>query len=208
MEHTKQWLRYIDAWHVRDATLNLPGMTVRNSAQDDLGTVDGLIVDAGSGRPYYIVVKAGGWFTSKHFLVPVGQLHLTPDRDALLVLLSKEQIGRFPGFDRSTFQALSEDEVARLNADMLAACEPDTFDRGADSISSRPSYQVPAWWDEYASPRARPKASSPDGPHFDGRAQPGDVIGIETDGERTGVGDTKEDEDERRQRALDAAARQ
>ena len=35
-------------------------------------------------------------------------------------------------------------------------------------------------------------------PHFDGRAQPGDVLGIETGGERTGIGDTAEDEDERR----------
>jgi hypothetical protein len=40
-------------------------------------------------------------------------------------------------------------------------------------------------------------------PHFDGRAQPGDVIGIETGGERTGIGDTSEDEDARRRRGGD-----
>ena len=38
-------------------------------------------------------------------------------------------------------------------------------------------------------------------PHYGGRAQPGDVLGIETGGERTGVGDTAEDEDERRRTA-------
>jgi hypothetical protein len=38
-------------------------------------------------------------------------------------------------------------------------------------------------------------------PHFDGHAQPGDVIGIETGGERTSVGDTAEDENERREDA-------
>lgn len=38
-------------------------------------------------------------------------------------------------------------------------------------------------------------------PHFEGRAQPGDVLGIETGGERTVVGDTAEDEDRRRQDA-------
>lgn len=32
-------------------------------------------------------------------------------------------------------------------------------------------------------------------PHHDGRAQPGDVLGIETGGERTGIGDTAADED-------------
>lgn len=38
-------------------------------------------------------------------------------------------------------------------------------------------------------------------PHLDGRAQPGDVLGIETGGERTGIGDTAEDENKRRRDA-------
>lgn len=37
------------------------------------------------------------------------------------------------------------------------------------------------------------------------RAQPGDVLGIETDGETTELGDTREDEDERRRDAEEAA---
>lgn len=37
------------------------------------------------------------------------------------------------------------------------------------------------------------------------RAQPGDVLGIETDGETTELGDTREDEDERRHDAEEAA---
>lgn len=35
-------------------------------------------------------------------------------------------------------------------------------------------------------------------PHLDGRAQPGDVIGLETGGESTHIGDTSEDENKRR----------
>ena len=38
-------------------------------------------------------------------------------------------------------------------------------------------------------------------PHLDGRAQPGDVLGIETGGERTHVGETAEDENKRRRAA-------
>jgi hypothetical protein len=41
-------------------------------------------------------------------------------------------------------------------------------------------------------------------PHLDGRAQPGDVIGVETGGERTYVGDTAEDENKRRRDAEEA----
>jgi hypothetical protein len=37
-------------------------------------------------------------------------------------------------------------------------------------------------------------------PHHEGRAQPGDVLGIETGGETTEIGDTAEDENERRRK--------
>jgi hypothetical protein len=36
-------------------------------------------------------------------------------------------------------------------------------------------------------------------PHYAGRAQPGDVLGLETGGETTGIGDTSEDENRRRE---------
>jgi hypothetical protein len=51
------------------------------------------------------------------------------------------------------------------------------------------------------------RARDDEGPHFGGRAQPGDVLGLETGGERTYVGDTAEDEDDRR-RAAERAARE
>jgi hypothetical protein len=38
------------------------------------------------------------------------------------------------------------------------------------------------------------------------RAQPGDVLGIERGGETTGLGDTEEDEDQRRKESLEDAA--
>ena len=44
-------------------------------------------------------------------------------------------------------------------------------------------------------------------PHYGGRAQPGDILGIETGGETTGIGDTSEDEDERRRDSEKAAAK-
>lgn len=45
-------------------------------------------------------------------------------------------------------------------------------------------------------------------PHFEGRAQPGDVLGIETGGERTSVGESAEDENERRRDAEREVAKQ
>lgn len=43
-------------------------------------------------------------------------------------------------------------------------------------------------------------------PHYGGRAQPGDVLGIETGGERTHVGESPEDENTRRREAEQAVA--
>jgi hypothetical protein len=44
-------------------------------------------------------------------------------------------------------------------------------------------------------------------PHFGGRAQPGDILGIETGGETTAIGETTEDENERRRDLEKAAAK-
>ena len=44
-------------------------------------------------------------------------------------------------------------------------------------------------------------------PHLGGRAQPGDILGIETGGETTGIGETSEDENKRRRATEKAAAK-
>jgi hypothetical protein len=57
-----------------------------------------------------------------------------------------------------------------------------------------------AWEDDQAR-RAGEDRRDDISPHLDGRAQPGDVLGIETGGERTYIGDTSEDENTRRRSA-------
>ena len=44
-------------------------------------------------------------------------------------------------------------------------------------------------------------------PHYGGRAQPGDILGIETGGETTGIGETSEDENKRRRDTEKAVAK-
>ena len=96
---------------------------------------------------------------------------------------------------------------------------PDRADRaamnvaGADDFSSRtmPQGKSPDVSRGRAGQREEVVASAGAGdssPHFDGRAQPGDVLGVETGGERTYVGDTTEDENKRRRDAQQAAAKQ
>ena len=43
MDHTKPWLKFIDAAEVSDQTLDLNHLKVRNRSGEDLGVVDGLV---------------------------------------------------------------------------------------------------------------------------------------------------------------------
>jgi hypothetical protein len=119
-------------------------------------------------------------------------------------------------FERRTLEACCPDEPL---ADVPA---------GRWEYETRRHYTQPEWWRpaSFAGERLRPvdstayrsaapatrqahqrehmtaRGDEPDySPHLDGRAQPGDVLGIETGGERTYVGDTAEDENKRRRTA-------
>ena len=215
-------------------------MKVESPTGEHLGNVEGFIVDSESGRPYYVVVDAGGWFKSKHFLLPVGHARIDQGDEALRADLSRDHVERFPGFNLDEFDKLTADDLKRLNDQTLSACsvsgaiytarETDPYSAAWD----RSDFQYPAWWRATRSglePREQSGstwvASEPtssvdrsnrqhrdavvaqadDSPHFAGRAQPGDIVGIETGGETTRLGDTSEDEDRRREAAEKAARR-
>ena len=73
MDHALPWLRYLDAGDLDDSDVDFDGMRVESPTGEHLGDVDGFVVDSESGRPYYVVVDTGGWFKSKHFLLPIGR---------------------------------------------------------------------------------------------------------------------------------------
>jgi hypothetical protein len=240
------WLRYVAAGDLDDDVVDLDGMNVQSPTGEHLGAIDGFIVDAETARPYYVVVDSGGWFKSKHFLLPVGHARLDGEADALVAQIDRERIDRFPGFDRSEFEKLSEDDLKRYNDAICNACSTtgvvytysatEPYGRAWE----RPDYQMPDWWRSQpthsgrrgaagvtaGAETARAARTAPDSrhqietareqvvaregdpsPHFAGRAQPGDVIGVETGGERTYVGDTAEDENKRRREAEEENAK-
>jgi hypothetical protein len=260
-------LRYVDADELEDDAIDFDGMNVQSPSGEHLGNVDGFIVDSDSGRPYYAVVDAGGWFRSKHFLMPVGHLRVDGDAEALVADLDRSRVEKFPGFNRDEFEKMSVDDLRRINNDTCRACSIEgvsivyAADEPIMAAWDRPDYRYPDWWraapsrpdrmgeravtagaqtdwnsravgdvpegervrihdvDPSVGPpvmhnepgrraevRAHRDAADPS-PHLDGRAQPGDVIGVETGGERTYIGDTAEDENERRRDAEETDAK-
>jgi hypothetical protein len=254
VDHPLPWLKYVDAGDLNDDEIALDGMAVETTSGDKVGSVEGFIVDSQSGRPYYVAVDAGGWFKSKHFLLPVGHARVTTrdDREALVADVPRERIERFPGFDLSEFEKLTPDTLKRMNDETCAACSVTSVSYAADEPFSaawqRPDYSYPDWWssepslpdrmgdtafkagvsypsageshadrgqaheqvtarDRAESEAEREGRDADPSPYYDGRAQPGDVIGLETGGEQTHIGETREDENERRRDAEKDASR-
>ena len=243
MNRPLPWLRYVDASTLDDDTVDFNGLNVESPTGEHLGDIEGFIVDSNSSRPYYVVVDTGGWFKSKHLLLPVGHTRFDADEDVLVTELSRESVDRFPGFDKDNFEKLSEGDWKRFNNETCQACAITgvsveyAANEPHSSAWDRADYNYPDWWQAnptlptrmgksaltagtaYTAEASSATADRPSGrtgerateatgsrevepsPHFAGRAQPGDVLGVETGGERTHVGDTTEDENKRRQAA-------
>jgi len=257
-------LQYLDAGYVADDRIDFDGLDVRNAAGDKLGSVDGFIVQRNSNRPYYLVVDSGGWFSSRHYLVPIGHVRLDPDNRALRVDIERDTIQGFPEVHIDRFDEFTEEEVRRIDERTLTALAPnevaarmgDTWDYDRWS-----HYSQPDWWraqpadlppppltnrplaEDYAPDvagtdaevtgyapehitarhdedlarrtdrrdlegrgtiRRSDTAAGTPPEDLNDRAQPGDVLGIETAGETTSLGDTARDEDKRREEAEEA----
>jgi hypothetical protein len=228
-------LRYVDADRLDNRVLDLDGLDVRNSAGDHLGDVDGFLVDAASGRPRYVVVDSGGWFTSKRFLVPVHHARVDADRRALRVDFDKDTINRFPRLEEDRFDAVTDEDARAYDQGVMRAWESSgTYVRDDAAYREYETGIAPAWWNASAwmtdadrlahddptyadrtrvvredTVVARDESTRADdrrsdeyrAPAYGERAQPGDVLGIESGGERTSIGDTAEDEDKGRERS-------
>lgn len=237
MEHvwSNSRLRYIEAEKLQHSRVDFDGLDVRSPNGDSLGNVAGFLYDTSTSRPYYIVVDSAGWFSSRHFLLPIGHAALDKESRALITDVARDAIAKYPVFEPDRFARMNDDELRTFQRQTVDACCPadaagyassdaGVYDRWAH-------FRQPDWWDARFQPTAdlggvtnRPVVADRDAvdrasdqetermvahgdvsPHFEGRAQPGDVLGIETGGERTAIGETTEDENKRREDAERAA---
>jgi len=148
MDHPRPGLRYVDAGDLDNSQLHFDGMEVKGLDNENLGKVDGFIIDTSSVRPYYVVVNAGGWFKSKYFLLPIGHVGMAPTDTSLVADITQDRVKEFPGFDRGEFKQLSEDELKMMDDQMFGVCCLDaTIDLASPSRYEHPHYRYPGWWD-------------------------------------------------------------
>jgi ferritin-like metal-binding protein YciE len=140
-------LRFLDVDDLDRRALDYTGITARSASGDELGTLDGFVVEGGSGRPYYYVIDSGGWFIGRRYLVPVGKGRFDASNRRLVFDLTKEQVQRYPEFSTSAFMSMSEDELRRYERRVLGAVNPEAGlePQYWEAYERLPEYEEPDW---------------------------------------------------------------
>ena len=159
----RQWsrLRYLDVDDLDDSTLDYRRLTIRGRTGDELGSLDGFVVETASGRPVYYVIDSGGWFMGRRYLIPVGRASLEASRNALVVDVDRDTIRSYPEFSTNAFMAMSDDEIRRYERRVLHTINPNASASTTywESYDRLPEYSQPDW----LRPTARPRAQRPIG---------------------------------------------
>ena len=107
-------LQYVPAADLREFPYR--NCRIRNARGEQLGTLDGLVLDSRTRRPVYFVVDSGGWFVGRRFLVPVGLLQADEGARTLNTELERETIRLYPPFNPSAFGDGTLDAVDETSA--------------------------------------------------------------------------------------------
>jgi PRC-barrel domain len=104
-------LRYLDASHVRTPVTDLSGLAVRSGDDQNLGELDGCVIDPANRRLRYFVVHSRSGFRTHRYLVPVGLAYLDAGRRALHVSTGKNDLVRCPEFEPEKFKPYSDEDL-------------------------------------------------------------------------------------------------
>jgi sporulation protein YlmC with PRC-barrel domain len=88
----------------------LAGDTVRNSAGEDLGKVDEIMIDIPSGQIAYAVLSFGGvlGMGNKLFAVPWNALVVDEDEKCFILDIDKNRMENAPGFDKNNWPDMAD----------------------------------------------------------------------------------------------------
>ena len=161
MKHPRPGLSYVPVKELDRSKMSFEDYTVEDPADEKVGKLEGFILDVDRAIPYYVVVDAGGWFRSKHVLVPIGHVALDSESKKLVADVPKERMKRFPGFDLSLFPKLTQEDLtewrtrsrscavriprwSRVSSSRVSSCGRTTAPRRGGTPASIRSGRAPA----------------------------------------------------------------
>ena len=88
----------------------LAGDQVQNSAGEDLGKVDEIMIDILSGKVAYAVLSFGGFLGmgNKLFAVPWSRLRLDEDKQHFILDVDRKKLKNAPGFDKDNWPDMAD----------------------------------------------------------------------------------------------------
>jgi sporulation protein YlmC with PRC-barrel domain len=88
----------------------LIGDPVRNSAREDLGKIEDLMIDLTTGRVAYCVLSFGGFLGvgNKLFAVPFNAMTVDAADKCFVLDVPKDRLKNAPGFDKDNWPDLNE----------------------------------------------------------------------------------------------------
>jgi len=83
----------------------ITGDPVENSAGEDLGQIEEIMLDLEKGQVAYAVLSFGGFLgiNNKLFVIPWGMLEIDTEKEKVLLDVDKEVLEDAPGFDKDNW---------------------------------------------------------------------------------------------------------
>lgn len=104
-------LRYIDAGQLDTPAGRLGHAALVSPSNEPLGKLDGIVIDPASRQVRYYVVESPGWFTSRHYLLPLTAARLDRDRNAVEVDVDADEITHLDQVEPDAFPRFSDDDL-------------------------------------------------------------------------------------------------
>jgi sporulation protein YlmC with PRC-barrel domain len=91
------------------------GVAVKNSAKEDVGKIEEIVLDKVSGQTRYVVLSFGGLLGmgDKYFALPWKSISYSPEDAAFILSVSKERLEKAPGFDKNNWPNFADQTWAR-----------------------------------------------------------------------------------------------
>lgn len=119
-------LKDIQATHrdlIGDDYYDPTGKNAYGAGEEKIGKIEGALVEDSTGRIRYLIVDAGGWFSSKEVLVPAGLARIVGD-DVFFDSLTKAQVEAMEEYDHD-YQYSYEEQTQKDRAAFVADTVPE-----------------------------------------------------------------------------------
>ena len=101
-------LRYVPMDVVAKGRGTEEPLAVRNDADEELGSLDGLLAEHDLGAVRYAIVDAGGVLVHRRYLLPITLFRFDEAASVLRVAIDRQVAERYPAFDNDEFEHLSD----------------------------------------------------------------------------------------------------